>query len=140
MEPLPDYMVKEILFYSTPDLWHKRMTEQGYNYIDDAMTLHHMADFFETRCENLEVKPTGKKSSKDSKKPSKKHKAVQFATSDEESSEDEKPKKTNKLYCLHHRRCGHTSERCSVLKDLVKQSKKKKAKFNKPNKTSPRMR
>ena len=86
VEPLPDYMVKEILFYAMPDPWHKRMTEQGYNYMDDAITLYHMADFFETRCENLEVKPTGKKSSKDDKKASKKRKAVQFATSDEETS------------------------------------------------------
>ena len=97
--------------------------------MDDAVTLHHMAEFFETRCENLEVKPTGKKSDK---KTSKKCKAVQFATSDKESSEDEKPKKTNKLYCLYHRRCGHSSEKCSVLKDLVKQSKKKKANHKKP--------
>ena len=40
------------------------MTEQGYNYMEDAVTLQHMAEFFETRCENLEVKPTGKKPDK----------------------------------------------------------------------------
>ena len=116
------------------------MTEQGYNYMDDAINVNHMADFFETRCENLEVKPTGKKSNKDDKKASKKRKTVQFTTSDEESSEDKRPKKPNKLYCLYHGRCGHTSERCSVLKELVKQSKKKKAKFNKPKKHTPSMR
>ena len=65
-----------------------------------------------TNAWNLEVKPTGKKSNKDEKKASKKRKAVQFATSDEEFSEDERPKKPNRLYCLYHGRRGHTSEKC----------------------------
>ena len=69
-----------------PDSYQRKMTEQGYNYMEDAVTLHHMAEFFETRCKHLEVKPTSKKSNK---KASKKRKAVQFASSDEESSEDE---------------------------------------------------
>ena len=114
-----------------PKPWQERMTEQGNNYMEDAVTIHHMAEFFETRCKNLEVKPKAKKLDK---KASKKRKAVQFASSDEESSEDERPKKTNKLYCLYHRHCGHSSEKCSVLKDLVKQSKKKKANNKKPYK------
>ena len=38
-----------------PEMWQKYMTEQGYNYLDDAITVQHVADFFISRCENLEV-------------------------------------------------------------------------------------
>ena len=101
------------------------MTVQGYNYMDDAETVSHMADFFELRCENLEVKP--EKKSKDKKAYSKKKKSsVQFQDdSEEESSEDEKPR-SNRLYCLYHGRCGHTSDRCEELKKLIRQAKKNK--------------
>ena len=131
VDKLPDHEVKEILFYAMPKTWQKRMTEQGYNYMDDAVSVQHMADFFEARCENLETKPE-KKSKKDKKASSKKGKSsVQFQEdSEEDSSEDEKPK-ASRPYCLYHGRCGHTSDSCGVLKELIKQSKKKKFKKGK---------
>ena len=102
VDKLPDHEVKEILFYAMPKTWQKRMTEQGYNYMDDAVSVQHMADFFEARCENLETKPE-KKSKKDKKASSKKGKSsVQFQEdSEEDSSEDEKPK-ASRPYCLYH--------------------------------------
>ena len=125
VEKLPDHEVKEILFYAMPKSWQKSMTVQGYNYMDDKETVQSMADFFELRCENLEVKP--EKKSKDKKASSKKKKSsVQFQDdSEEESSEDEKPR-SNRLYCLYHGRCGHTSDKCEELKKLIRQAKKNK--------------
>ena len=125
VQKLPDHEVKEILFYAMPKSWQKSMTVQGYNYMDDAETVSHMADFFELRCENLEVKPE-KKSKKDKKASSKKKKSsVQFQNdSEEESSEDEKPS-SNRLYCLLHGRGAHTTDSCNELKRLIKDSKKK---------------
>ena len=51
-----------------PDEWEKKMVEQGYNYLDGR--INSMAEFFETRIENLEksippnVPPRNKKKSK----------------------------------------------------------------------------
>ena len=47
------------------------MTEQGYNYLHDTVSVQNMADFFESRCEEPEVKSKN---------------------SEEDSSEDENPK------------------------------------------------
>ena len=56
-----------------PNTWKKKMIEQGYNYLDGP--IHAMAEFFETRIENLEksIPPSvpsrnGKKFKKASKK------------------------------------------------------------------------
>ena len=51
------------------------MTEQCCNYLDDAVGVQNLVDFFESRCEHLEAKPMVKKARKD-KKSSKKHKGV----------------------------------------------------------------
>ena len=126
VQKLPDHEVKEILFYAMPKSWQKSMTVQGYNYMDDAETVSHMADFFELRCENLEVKPE-KKSKKDKKASFKKKKSsVQFQNdSEEESSEDEKPR-SNRFYCLLHGRGAHTTDSCKELKKLIRENKKNK--------------
>ena len=34
---LPDDEVKEILYHAMPNLWRKKMTEQGYNYLDRSI-------------------------------------------------------------------------------------------------------
>ena len=49
---LPDDDIKEILYHAMPNTWKKKMIEQGYNYLDGP--IHAMAEFFETRIENLE--------------------------------------------------------------------------------------
>lgn len=134
VEKLPDHEIKEILFYAMPKSWQKRMTEQGYNYMDDAVSVQHMADFFEARCENLEVK-TEKKAKKERKASSKKSKSsVKFDEESEDSSDDERPK-AKRPYCLYHGRCGHTSDKCDVIKDLIKAAKKKKFKKAKKSTT-----
>ena len=130
VEKLPDQEVKEILFYAMPETWQNRMTEQGYNYLDVSVTVQNMADFFESRSENLEVKTGIKKAKRNKNKSSKKRKAVQFEEeSDEESSEDEKAKRNK--YCMFHGRCGHTTDQCTALKELVKNKKKNRSKYDK---------
>ena len=48
---LPDDDIKEILYQVMPNMWKKKMVEQGYNYIDGY--IHSMAEYFKTRVENL---------------------------------------------------------------------------------------
>ena len=49
---MPNDEVKEILYHTMPNLWRKKMTKQGYNYLDRS--IQEMSVFFETRVENLE--------------------------------------------------------------------------------------
>ena len=110
---LPDDDIKEILYHAMPNTWKKKMIEQGYNYLDGP--IHAMAEFFETRIENLEksIPPSvpsrnGKKSKKASKK------------------KEESETKTGHKFCQYHGMCGHTTDECTTLKALVKQAKQKK--------------
>ena len=132
VEKLPNQEVKEILFYAMPETWQNRMTEQGYNYLDVTVSVQNMADFFESRSENLEVKTGIKKAKKSNNKSSKKRKAVQLDEESEESSEDEKSHRSK--YCMFHERCGHTTDQCTALKGLVKNKKKKRSKYDKKSK------
>ena len=50
---LSDDEVKEILYHAMPNSWRKKMTKQGYNYLD--MSILEISGFFETREENLET-------------------------------------------------------------------------------------
>ena len=50
--------------------------------------------------------------------------------SDKNSSEDERPK-SKRPYCMYHGRCGHTTDKCRVIRDLIKGAKKKKFKKDK---------
>ena len=50
---LPDDEVKEILYHAMPNLWRKKMTEQGYKYLNRS--IQEMAGFFESRVENPET-------------------------------------------------------------------------------------
>ena len=115
---LPDDDIKEILYHAMPNTWKKKMIEQGYNYLDGP--IHAMAEFFETRIENLEksIPPSvpsrnGKKSKKASKK------------------KEESETKTGHKFCQYHGMCGHTTDECTTLKALVKQAKQKKGNFQK---------
>ena len=60
--PLSEDKVKEILYHAMPNLWKKKMVEQGYNYLDGS--IQNMAEFFETRIENLERFDSKKESNK----------------------------------------------------------------------------
>ena len=73
---LPDDDIKEILCHAMPNTWKKKMIEQGYNYLDGP--IHAMAEFFETRIENLEksIPPSvSSRNPKKSKKEKKKEKS-----------------------------------------------------------------
>ena len=50
---LLDDEVKEILYHAMPNLWMKKMTKQGYIYLERSF--EEMPGFSETRVENLET-------------------------------------------------------------------------------------
>ena len=45
--------VNEILYYAMPNVWRKKMTEQGHNYLHRS--IQEMSGFFETRAGNLKT-------------------------------------------------------------------------------------
>ena len=109
-----------------PNIWEKEIIEQGYNYLDGP--IHAMAEFFETRIENLEksIPPSVlSRSNRKSKKGSKKSKAATFDDSDDEDSDQEH---TGKKFCQYHGTSGHTMDQSTTLKALVKLAKQKKSK------------
>ena len=124
---LPDDEVKEILYHVMPNFWRKKMTEQGYNYLDRS--IQEMSGFFATRVENLETPapPSAVRSLTRKKKNSKELKAIFFADSDEASSDDEKPS-SSKKFCQYHGKCSHYIDKCTTLKALIKKSKSNKSK------------
>ena len=126
---LPDDEVKEILYHAMPNSWRKKMTEQGYNYLDRS--IQEMLGFFETRVENLETPApppaVRKPSRKKKKKNSKKREAVSFEDSDKDSSDNEKPLRRKKS-CQYHGKCSHATHECTTLKALIKNAKSNKFK------------
>ena len=110
---LPDDDIKEILYHAMPNMWKKKMIEQGYKYLDGP--IHSMAEFFETRIENLEKSIPPSVPSRNNKRKSKKGKKK------EEQEEHE-----GRKFCQYHGMCGHTTDECTTLKALVKQAKQKK--------------
>ena len=52
VNPLPEDKVKVVFYQAMPNIWNKKMLEQGYNYLDGS--IQHIAEFSETRIENLE--------------------------------------------------------------------------------------
>ena len=100
------------------------MVEQGYNNLDGS--IHSMAEFFKTRIANLEksiLPSVPSRNKKKSKKGSKKMKEVTFGDSNDEDSEEEHK---GKKLCQYHNMCGHTTDKFTTLKALVKQAKQKK--------------
>ena len=125
---LPDDEVKEILYHAMPNLWMKKMTEQGYNYLDRY--IQEMSGFFETRIENLETPtppPAVRSQTRKKKKNSKNRKAFSFEDSDEDSSDEKKPL-SRKKFCRYHGKCSHSTDECTTLKALIKQAKSNKFK------------
>ena len=76
-----------------------------------------MAEFFETRIENIEKSIPPSIPSRNRKKSKKKKKGVTFNDSDDEDS-DEKHK--GKKFCQYHDTFGHTTDECITLNALVK--------------------
>ena len=102
------------------------MVEQGHNYLD--CPIHAMAELFETKIENLDksISPSvPSRNIKQSKKGSKKMKAVTFT-----DSEDKDPDQghTGHNFCQHHGTCGHSTDRYNTLKAMVKQAIQKRSK------------
>ena len=126
---LPDDEVKEILYHAIPNSWRKKMTEQGYNYLDRY--IQEISGFFEIRVENLETpapSPAVRSLTRNKKKEnSKKRKAVSFEDSDRDFSEKKKPS-NRKKFCQYHGKCSHSTSKCTTLKALIKQAKSNKSK------------
>ena len=123
---LADNDIKEILYRAMPNMWEKKMVEQGYNYLDGP--IHYMVEFFETRIENLEklIPPSvPSRINKKSKKGSKKRKAATFNDSYDKNSDQGH---IGKKFCQYHDTCRHTMDQYTTLKALVKQAKLKKSK------------
>ena len=101
VKALPDDEIKEILYHIIPNSWRKKMTEQGYNYLDRS--IQEISGFFERRVENLETPapPPAVKSLLREMKKSKKGKAVSFEESDKDSSDDKK-RPSKKTFCQYH--------------------------------------
>ena len=134
---LPDDDIEEILYHAMPNMWKKKLVEQGYNNLDGP--IHSMVELFETRIENGEksIPPSvPSRNRKKSKKGSKKRKSVTFDNSEDEDSKD---KHTGNKFCQYDGMCSHTTDKCTTLKALVKHAKQKKQKQFQKEKT-PNMR
>ena len=105
---LPDDNIKKILYHAMPNMWEKKMVEQGYNYLDGP--IHPMVEIFETRIKNLEKSIPSSDPSRNNnriKKGSKKRKSVTFDEADDEDSDEGH---TRKKILRYHGYCGHTSD------------------------------
>ena len=94
-----------------------------------------MAEFLETRIENLEnlVSPSVSSKKKRKKKGSKIRKAT-FLDNFEDGDADNEKK--GKSFCKNHFTCGFTMYEYTTLRALAKQSKQKKGKhFDKKNRS-----
>ena len=122
---LPDEKVKEILYHAMPNSWRKKMTEQGYNYLDRS--IQETSGIFETRVENLEtpVPPPAVRSLTRKKKNSKKQKALIFEDSDKDSLDNEKPS-CRKKFCQYHG-FSYSTDKYTTLKALIKKAKSNKS-------------
>ena len=81
---LPDDDIKEILSHTMPNMWKKKMVEQGYKYLDGS--IHSMVEFYESRIEKLEksIPPSVPlRNIMEIKKGSKKRKAMTFKNSED---------------------------------------------------------
>ena len=99
-----------------------------------------VAQFFETRIENLEksIPPSVcSRNNRKSKKGSKTRKLVSLDDSDDEDSDEGH---IGKKFCNYRSDCGHTTNQCTTLKELIKQAKEKRANILIRTKGSPNMR
>ena len=127
---LPNDDIKEILYHTMPNIWKKKMVEQGYNYLDGP--IHSMAEFFETRIENLEKSIPPSVCSRNKKKAKKRSRKMKAVTFNDYEDKDSDQGHTGKKFRPYNGTCGHTTDQCTTLMALVKQVKQKKSKrFNK---------
>ena len=66
LAPHPVDEIIDIIDHSIPTMWKNKMIEEGFNNTDS--TVKEIADFFETRVENLEPMEDKNKASIESKK------------------------------------------------------------------------
>ena len=136
VNPFPEDDVKEIRYHAMPNTWKKKMVEQGYNYLDTS--IQEMAEFFETRVENLEKfdskKESKKNQEKQNNKKNKKNKKGKHSHNSVSENRNSQGSETGKKYCQYHGRCGHTTNECTLVKTLVQREKLKKIKANKKKK------
>ena len=88
-----------------------------------------MAEFFETRIENLEKSIRSSVPSRNRKKSKKGYKKRKGVTFDDYKDEDSEEEHKTKKFCLYHCTRGHTTVECTILKALLKQAKQKKEKY-----------
>ena len=69
--PLSEHKVKENIYQAMPNMWKKKMMEQGYNHVDGS--IQNMEEFFEIRIENLDRFDSKKDSNKVQKNKSNKN-------------------------------------------------------------------
>ena len=117
---VPNDWFKEILYHAMPCLWRKKMTKQGYNYLNSF--IQEKSGFFETRVEILGISapPPAVRSltRKKKKKNCKKRKAVSFEDSDKDSSDNKKSPSKNK-FCQYHGKGSHSMDECTILKAVI---------------------
>ena len=93
--PPSEDKVKEIVYHAMPNSWKKKMVEQGPSYLDGS--IQNMAEFFETRIENLERFDSKKESNKSQNtKSNKKRKHSNQNVSEEKNSQG---KENGKKFC-----------------------------------------
>ena len=69
-----------------PNMWKKKMVEQGYNYLDGP--IHSMAEIIEIRIEKSIPPNVPSRNNRKSKNGSKRRKLVTFDDSDDEDSDE----------------------------------------------------
>ena len=100
------------------------MVDRGYNYLDGS--IQSMAEFFETRIENLEIFDFKKDSNKVQKaKSNKKRKYSNQNVSEEKNCSGTEG---GKKFCKCHSTCRHSTNECTLIRVLVQKEKFKKKK------------
>ena len=119
---LPDDAVKEILYHAIPYSWRKKMTKQGYNYLDRS--IQEMSDFFETRVENLETPlPPADVRTKIPRNGRLSPLGILMKI-----PPTMKNLKAGKKFCQYHGKCSHSADNCTKFNALFKKSKSNKSK------------
>ena len=118
---LPDDDIKEILYHTMQYMGEKKMIEQGYNYFYGP--IHSMAEFFNTRIENLDksIPPSvPSRNRKKSKKVSNKRNGVVVPWFQRWRL---RGGTKGKKFCQYHGTCGHTTDECTKLKSTSQAGK-----------------
>ena len=123
---LIDVDIKEILYHTIPNIWKKKMIEQGQNSLRQRLKIQKSDS-----CQNLPCE-TERRTRKGPRKGK-----LQFFHNFEDKDLDEGHK--GKTFCLYYSMCGHTLDECSPLKSLIRQTKQVKSKHSRIKKGKPSM-